>query len=109
MILSGISKQRTKTNTSSQGGQSNNYFRFKGKIIPRRNVEKFDLKFNITGEMVPTCRVLVYLVRSDKEVVADSIVYSVEEKFENQVKAIYYLLSSLIHYCCVRYVCVLVL
>ena len=90
MILSGISKQRTKTNTSSQGGQGNNYFRYKGKIIPRRNVDKFDLKFNITGEMVPTCRVLVYFVRSDKEVVADSIVYSVEEKLENQVRTIYY-------------------
>ena len=90
MILSGISRQRTKTITSSQGGQSNNYFRFQGKIVPRRNVEKFDLKFNITGEMVPTCRVLVYFVRSDKEVVADSIVYSVDEKLENQVKTIYY-------------------
>ena len=35
--------------------------------------------------MVPNCRILVYYVRQDKEVVGDSIVYNIEDKLENQV------------------------
>ena len=37
--------------------------------------------------MVPSCRVMVYYVRKDKEVVADSVELDVEDKLENQVKA----------------------
>lgn len=36
--------------------------------------------------MVPSCQMMVYYVRKDKEVVADSIEVDVEDKLENQVK-----------------------
>ena len=36
--------------------------------------------------MVPKCKVLVYFVKLDREIVADSVEYKVEEKLENQVK-----------------------
>lgn len=48
-------------------------------------MSEFALKFNVTQEMVPKCRILVYYVRTDKETVGDSIVFDVEDKFENQV------------------------
>ena len=37
-------------------------------------------------EMVPSCRVMVYYVRKDKEVVADSVSVDVEDRLENQVR-----------------------
>ena len=48
-------------------------------------MEEFEIKFNVTQEMVPSCRILVYYIRTDKETVADSIVFDVEDKLENQV------------------------
>ena len=51
----------------------------------RSLVEKFDIKFRVTMDMVPSCRVMVYYVRKDKEVVADSVQLDVEDKLENQV------------------------
>ena len=50
-------------------------------------VERFDIKFQVTMAMVPSCRVMVYYVRKDKEVVVDSVNVDVEDKLENQVKA----------------------
>ncbi|CAB3988758.1 C3 and PZP-like alpha-2-macroglobulin domain-containing 8 isoform X2, partial [Paramuricea clavata] len=55
------------------------------KLNERPVVEKFDIKFLVTMEMVPSCRMMVYYVREDKEVVADSVDFDVEDKLENQV------------------------
>ena len=57
------------------------------KLGARPLVEKFEIKFRVKIEMVPSCRVMVYYVRKDKEVVADSVELDVEDKLENQVKA----------------------
>ncbi|XP_028400033.1 murinoglobulin-1-like isoform X2 [Dendronephthya gigantea] len=48
-------------------------------------VKEFEIKFNITQQMVPSCRILVYYVRPDRETVGDSIVYDIEDRLENQV------------------------
>ncbi|XP_028407192.1 alpha-2-macroglobulin-like protein 1 isoform X2 [Dendronephthya gigantea] len=48
-------------------------------------VKKFDIEFPVTMEMVPSCQVMVYYVRKDKEVVADSVEFDVEDRLENQV------------------------
>jgi hypothetical protein len=53
--------------------------------IPEPTVKEFEIMFNITQEMVPSCRILVYYVRPDKETVGDSMVYDIEDKLENQV------------------------
>ncbi len=37
---------------------------------------------------MPSCRVMVYYVRRDKEVVADSVDFDVEDKLQNQVRII---------------------
>ena len=37
-------------------------------------------------EMVPSCKLMVYYVRKDKEVVVDTINFDVEDKLKNQVK-----------------------
>jgi hypothetical protein len=58
------------------------------KLNERPVVEKFDIKFPVTMEMVPSCRMMVYYVREDKEVVADSVDFDVEDKLENQVRVI---------------------
>ena len=55
------------------------------KLGERTLVERFDIKFQVKIEMVPSCRVMVYYVRKDKEVVADSAELDVENKLENQV------------------------
>ena len=39
----------------------------------------------ITQTMVPSCRLLVYYVRDDKETVAEGMVIDVEDVLENQV------------------------
>jgi hypothetical protein len=57
----------------------------KTRTTGRSTVKKFELKFNVTQEMVPSCKILVYYVRKDKEVVGDSIVYDIEDNLENQV------------------------
>ena len=54
--------------------------------IPKPTVQEFEIKFNVTQAMVPSCRILVYYIRSDKETVGDSIVYDIEDKLENEVK-----------------------
>ena len=60
-------------------------FTYNGKKIPKTDIHQFDLKFNVTQEMVPSCRILVYHVMMDKETIGDSIIYNVEDKLENQV------------------------
>ena len=55
------------------------------KLGARPLVEKFDIKFRVKIEMVPSCRVMVYYIRKDTEVVADSVELDVEDKLENQV------------------------
>ena len=57
----------------------------KQNLTTRSLVENFDIKFRVTMDMVPSCRVMVYYVRKDKEVVADSVELDVEDKLENQV------------------------
>ena len=57
------------------------------KLGLRPLVETFYIKFQVRMEMVPSCRVMVYYVRKDKEVVADSVELDVEDKLENQVNA----------------------
>ena len=52
------------------------------KSVQRTTVNEFKLIFNISQEMVPSCRILVYYVRQNKEVVGDSIVYDVEDKLQ---------------------------
>ena len=48
-------------------------------------VGKFPLKIPVTIDMIPSCRVMVYYVRKDKEVVADSFDFDVEDKLKNEV------------------------
>ena len=55
------------------------------KLGTRPLVEKFEIKFRVKIEMVPSCRVMVYYIRKDKEVVADSVELDVGDKLENQV------------------------
>ncbi|XP_028406949.1 murinoglobulin-1-like isoform X3 [Dendronephthya gigantea] len=55
------------------------------KLDTRPRVEKFDIEFPVTMKMVPSCRIMVYYVREDKEVVADSVEFDVEDRLENQV------------------------
>ena len=56
------------------------------KDLPKPVVEQFEIKFPVTIKMVPKCRILVYYVRGDKETVADSMEYDVEDVLENQVR-----------------------
>ena len=53
--------------------------------IPEPTVKEFEIMFNVTQEMVPSCRILVYYIRADKETVGDSMLYDIEDKLENQV------------------------
>lgn len=55
--------------------------------LTRPLVEKFDMELAVTKEMVPSCQAMVYYVRKDKEVVADSVKFDVEGRLENQVKS----------------------
>ena len=48
-------------------------------------VQEERFKLQVTQEMVPSCRLLVYYIRSDGETVADSVRIDVEDKLENQV------------------------
>jgi hypothetical protein len=57
-------------------------------IRTKGTVNKFRLNFNVTQAMVPSCRILVYYVKTDKEVVGDSITFDVEDKLENQVTSL---------------------
>lgn len=51
-------------------------------------IEKFKIEFPVTMEMLPSCQVMVYYVREDNEVVADTVELHVEGKLENQVKRV---------------------
>ncbi|CAB4015848.1 Hypothetical predicted protein [Paramuricea clavata] len=83
LILSGVIKVARDRRLSSNRNQRS--FTYNGRTIQRTSVNKFELKFNITQEMVPSCRILVYYIKKDKETVGDSIVFDVEDKLENQV------------------------
>ncbi|CAB3996503.1 C3 and PZP-like alpha-2-macroglobulin domain-containing 8 isoform X1, partial [Paramuricea clavata] len=80
---SGVTKVARDNRLSSNRNERS--FTYNGRTIQRRSVNKFELKFNVTQDMVPSCRILVYYVKKDKETVGDSIVFDVEEKLENQI------------------------
>ena len=42
----------------------------------------------VTQRMVPKCRMLVYFVRTDSELVGDSVVVDIEKKFQNDVSSL---------------------
>ncbi|XP_044164285.1 pregnancy zone protein-like isoform X2 [Acropora millepora] len=44
------------------------------------------LEFNVTHEMVPSCRILLFYVREDKETVAATMQFNTEATLENEVK-----------------------
>ncbi|KAK2568089.1 Pregnancy zone protein [Acropora cervicornis] len=44
------------------------------------------LEFNVTHEMVPSCRILLFYVREDKETVAATMQFDTEATLENEVK-----------------------
>ena len=88
LIRSGVTKhardnKMLKRRLASTGGQKP--LKYNNQMIGRRAVYEFELKFNVTQDMVPSCRILVYYVKTDRETVGDSIVYDVEDKLENQV------------------------
>ena len=43
--------------------------------------------FTVTSKMSPAAKLLVYYIRPDKEVVADSISFDVQPVFDNKVRA----------------------
>ena len=43
------------------------------------------LEFNVTHEMVPSCRILLFYVREDKETVAATMQFDTEASLENEV------------------------
>lgn len=62
--------------------------------LPKRfSSASFNIKFKVTQEMSPSCRMLVYYVRN-AENVADSTVVDVEDSFANEVTT--YLLLSIL-------------
>ena len=48
------------------------------------SVGSFQLAFNVTQSMSPSCRMLVYYVRN-RETIADSKVFDIEDSFANKV------------------------
>ena len=44
------------------------------------------IEFAITQKMVPSCRLLLFYVRDDRETVADNMLVDVEDTLENKVK-----------------------
>ena len=46
------------------------------------------LEFNVTHEMVPSCRILLFYVREDKETVAATMQFDTEATLENEVCAL---------------------
>ena len=46
------------------------------------------LEFNVTHEMVPSCRILLFYVREDKETVAATMQFNTEATLENEVCAL---------------------
>ena len=43
------------------------------------------IKFNVKKKMVPSCRLLLFHVRDDRETVADSMLVDIEDTLENKV------------------------
>ncbi|XP_028417105.1 alpha-1-macroglobulin-like [Dendronephthya gigantea] len=64
--------------------RNQNNFSYNGQTIRGMTMNEFEIKFDVTQEMVPECRILVYYVRRDKETVGDSIFFDVEDTLENQ-------------------------
>ncbi|XP_030832876.1 uncharacterized protein LOC757285 isoform X4 [Strongylocentrotus purpuratus] len=54
-------------------------------IVEPGEVYSRELLFRVTPDMVPETRVLAYYIRTDGEVVADSVAFRVQKKFENEV------------------------
>ena len=46
------------------------------------------LEFNVTHEMVPSCHILLFYVREDKETVAATMQFDTEATLENEVCAL---------------------
>lgn len=46
------------------------------------------IEFNVTQKMVPSCRLLLFHVRDDRETVADNMLIDVEDTLENKVKSL---------------------
>ena len=46
------------------------------------------LEFNVTHEMVPSCRILLFYVREDNETVAATMQFNTEATLENEVCAL---------------------
>ena len=55
------------------------------------------IEFAVTQKMVPSCRLLLFHVRDDKETVADSMLVDVEDTLENKVKVEFFLFNT-VHY-----------
>ena len=53
----------------------------------------FQIKFNVTQDMSPSCRMLVYYVRN-RETIADSKVVDIEDSFANKVNTYCILVSE---------------
>lgn len=53
--------------------------------LVKPSVYKGLIEFPVVQTMVPSCRLLVYFVRKDGEVVADSMVVDIEDILDNQV------------------------
>ncbi|XP_041464168.1 uncharacterized protein LOC446192 isoform X6 [Lytechinus variegatus] len=54
-------------------------------IVQPGEVYSRELFFRVTTDMVPETRILAYYIRTDGEVVADSVAFRVQKKFENEV------------------------
>ena len=56
------------------------------RIKDKPRIQQFKIRFTVTKEMVPSCRILVYYIRDDGEIVADGLFYDVEDLLENKVR-----------------------
>ncbi len=54
-------------------------------IVKPGELNTVQATFTVTPEMMPVTRVMVYYMRKDGEVVADSMTFNVQEVFENEV------------------------
>ncbi|XP_028416700.1 C3 and PZP-like alpha-2-macroglobulin domain-containing protein 8 [Dendronephthya gigantea] len=86
LLLSGVTWRTQDWQTLKNSSNRNHrQFTYNRRSIAGRSMNKFELYFNVTQEMVPSCRILVYFVKMDKETIGDSVVYDVEDKLENQL------------------------
>ncbi|XP_071499850.1 pregnancy zone protein-like [Diadema antillarum] len=54
-------------------------------IVEPGDLYSRELKFRVSSDMVPETRILAYYITLDGEIVADSIAFRVQKKFENEV------------------------